>query len=139
MAQTYSTTDLALNDPTSADWALAYVRFALRDKPNENSAYPSGSLDDAEINAALEAEKIQDSAADGGDNAYYYLPHRVAARLIMGNPAWVTRWSVGGYSEQRPSIDAAARGIRAQGRWIDRSIATLTGKRIGGVNLELAL
>jgi len=53
MARTYSTSDLALNDPTDADWALAYVRFALRDKPNDANAFPSDSLEDEEINAAL--------------------------------------------------------------------------------------
>jgi len=139
MAQTYSLIKLALNDATDADWALAYVRFALRDKPNENSAYPTGSLDDAEISAALEADKVQDTTANGGDGTYYYRPHRVAARLLTGNPNWVSRWSVGGYSEQGPSMDAAARGIRSQGRWIDDSIATLTSKRIGGSSLHLTL
>lgn len=131
MAQTYSTDNLALNDPTSAAWALAYVRFALRDKPNSDSAWPAGSLTDEEINALLEATKIQDSTTYGGDDAYYYVPHQVAADLLVSNPEWVTRWSMGGVSEDRPTPERIARGVLQAGRWINTSIKSSTNSRIG--------
>jgi hypothetical protein len=53
MARTYNLTHLALNDPTAATWALAYVRFALRDKPNDADAWPALSLQDEELNAQI--------------------------------------------------------------------------------------
>lgn len=139
MARTYSTADLALNDPSDADFALAYVRFALRDKPNDASTYPAASLDDEEINAALEAGKITDAIADGGDGTSYYRPHLTAAELLQGNPEFVERFSAGGYSEQARSAGAIARGIRRQGRWIDASIRESTDKRIGGTSIGVAL
>ena len=86
MARTYSTTNLALNDPTSADWALAYARFALRDKPNDANTYPFSSLEDEELNALLEATKITDTTDNGGDGTAYYVPHLMAADLIEGDP-----------------------------------------------------
>lgn len=137
MASTYETVDLALNDPTDADWALAYVRFALRDKPNDASAYPPGTLDDAEINALLEATKVQDVTANGGDDAYYYQPHKVAADLLVSNPGWVTRWSVPGASEEYRRPGDVAAGILRAGRWIEKSIQSSTDGRLGSVRMVL--
>lgn len=137
MARTYSTTKLALNDPSDADWALAYVRFALRDKPNDASTFPSDSLDDEEINAALEAAKITDTVANGGDGTVYYEAHKVAARLLQGNPEWVSRFSAGGYSEERRSATEVAWSVKRAGKWIDASIIDSTDGRIGGSSLVL--
>lgn len=139
MARTYSLANLALNDTTDADWALAYVRFALRDTPNDASAYPEGSLQDEEINAALEAGKITDTVVSGGDGTAYYFPHDVAADLLRGNPYWLERWSAAGYSEERRKVSAVARGILKQGRWINASIITATDGRVGHYGLSVAL
>ena len=139
MFRTYNTTHLALNDPSDATWALAYVRFALRDKPNDASAYPAGSLDDDELNAVLTARKLTDLMANGGDGTDYYVPHQVAAEIIEANPEFVERFSVSGYSEQVRSADSIARGIRRAGRWIDASIRASTSKRIGGTSIDVAL
>lgn len=139
MARTYSLVDLALNDPSDADWALSYARFALRDKPNDASTYPAGSLEDEEVNAALTANKLTDSTASGGDGTVYYRPHLVAAELLEANPEFVERFSVSGYSEQIRTADSIARGIRRAGRWIDDSIRTSTDKRVGGTSIDVAL
>lgn len=119
MARTYDLNDLAANDPTDAGWALAYVRFALRDKPNEATAYPIDSLQDEEINAALEAQKLTDT---DDDETTYYPAHRVAAALLSGNPTWVNRWSSGGVSEEVRDAKTAAKAIIEAGRWIDAAI-----------------
>lgn len=139
MARTYSLVHLALNTPSSSDWALAYVRFALRDKPNDASTYPAGSLEDEEINAALDARKLTDTVASGGDGTSYYPAHLVAAELLEANPEFVERFSVSGYSEQTRTADSIARGIRRAGAWIDASIRTSTSKRVGGTSIDVAL
>ena len=139
MARTYNLTHLALNDPTSANWALAYVRFALRDKPNDADAYPANSLEDEEINAILEAEKVTDSTDMGGDGTSYYEPHKTAARILSANPEVVTRFSAGGYSEETRPVAALVHAIRRQGRWIDDSIIDSTDGRLGGQSLVLRL
>jgi len=137
MARTYSTSDLALNDPTDADWALAYVRFALRDKPNDASAYPSDSLEDEEINAALTGNKLVDDGVT--PNVTYYQPHRVAADLLEGNPWWVTRFNAAGYSEELRDVSSIAKGLRRAGRWIDESITDSTDGRLGATSLDVRL
>lgn len=137
MARTYDTAKLALNDPSDADWALAYARFALRDKPNEANAYPAGSLQDEELNALLEADKVTDTTDGGGDGTAYYRPHLVAASLIESTPEWVERFSAGGYSESVRSALEVASGVRKAGRWIDDSINDSTSGRVGARSLRL--
>ena len=133
MARTYDLVDLAANDTTDADWALAYVRFALRDKPNDANAYPALSLQDEEIGAALTANAIT------YDSVPYYAAHRTAAKLLLGNPEWVQRYSAGGYSEELRSADSIARDIISAGSWIDAQIATETDGAVtlGQIRLRL--
>lgn len=137
MARTYDLTHLALNDPTDSDWALAYARFALRDKPNDASAYPAGSLTDEELSAMLEAGVLTDTTVT--PNVDYYAPHAVAAELIEGNPEFIQRFSVSGYSEEVRKADAIARGIRRAGRWIDASIRESSDGAVGGTSIGVAL
>jgi hypothetical protein len=136
MARTYDVTDLALNDPTSADWALAYVRFVLRDKPNDADAYPIGSLLDAEINAALEGQALEDD--DDGSATTYYPAHRVAARLLSANPEFVQRWSAAGVSQEFRNAKDLARDIITAGSWVDVTISTLTDGRLAPGQLRLS-
>lgn len=133
MARTYVLADLAENDPTDATWALAYVRFALRDKPNDADAWPTLSLQNEEINAALTANKVTNDAVD------YYPAHRIAARLLLSNPEWVQRYSAGGYSEEVRDASQIAREIVSAGAWIDAAISTATDGAItlGQIRLRL--
>lgn len=134
MARTYNLTHFALNDPTDATWALAYVRFALRDKPNEATAYPIDSLSDEEINAALSAQALVD---EGVTPVTYYPAHRVAAALVEGNPTWVERWSSAGVSEAFRDAAETAKAIIKAGRWIDQAIAVDTDGRLTAGQLRL--
>ena len=136
MARTYDVTDLALNDPTSADWALAYVRFALRDKPNDASAYPVGSLTDEEIAAVLASQALEDE--NDGSTEVYYAAHRVAARLLASNPEFVQRWSAAGVSQEFRAAKDVARDIITAGSWIDVTISTLTDGRLAPGQLRLS-
>lgn len=133
MTRTYSATNLALNDPTSLPWAAAYVRFTLRDKPLQfdDSLWPDGSLTNEEINALLTANAITDSIATGGDDTVYYVPHRVAADILRGNPMWLERYSVDGYSSEARAMASITRGILLAGAWINKSIQTSTSYRQG--------
>ena len=125
MARTYDVVDLALNDTTDADWALTYVRFALRDKPNEASAWPIGSLQDEEILAAINANAVADTSVT--PNVTYYPAHRVAAKLLSGNPEFIQRWSAAGVSEELRSASEIARELVSSGSWIDAAISTASG------------
>lgn len=136
MARTYDVTDLALNDPTSLAWAVAYVRFALRDKPNESSAYPLGSLQDEEIEAALAGGALADEI--DGSTETYYPAHRVAARLLASNPEFVQRWSAAGVSQEFRAAKDVARDIVTAGAWIDASISDLTDGRVAPGQLRLS-
>ena len=136
MARTYPVNSLYGNDTTSADWALAMTRLILRDIPNDNDAYPNGSLQDQEISTHLEATKVQDA---GGDNTVYYFPHHVAALLVSANPEWRSRWSAAGYSETLRSASDVARNIRASYAWINSLIMNTTNGRVGGRSLRLRL
>lgn len=135
MARTYDLVDLALNDVDSGDWALAYVRFALRDKPNDESAYPAGSLEDEEINAALSGAAIIDTGQT--PSVTYYRPHRVAADLLLSNPTWVVRWSAAGVSEETRDPDVVAKAIVKAGAWIDTAIADDSDGRVSAGQLRL--
>lgn len=133
MARTYSPTNLALNDPTSLAWALAYARFTLRDKPlqADDIIWPDGSLTNEELEAAITADAITDTVAGGGDDTVYYVPHRTAANLIRANPELLQRWSVDGYASERRAIPSITRGILQAGAWIDASIRSSTVSRVG--------
>lgn len=139
MARTYTQGDLDPIDLDGAAWALAWVRFFLRDKPNEATTYPPGSLEDAELEANLNADRLQDTIASGGDDTYYFRPHITAARLIVINPAWIRRWAAAGVSEEYRDAEELARAIRTQNTWIDDAIGTATTGRVGGRSLEVTL
>lgn len=133
MARTYNLTHLALNDPTSATWALAYVRFALRDKPNDATAYPALSLQDEELTPAIAAMALADAGVT------YYPAHRIAAKLLLSNPEWVQRYSAGGYSEELRPAAEIAKSIIGSGSWIDASINDATGGAIALGQIRLRL
>lgn len=107
MPSTYEKSDLNLADAASADWALAWVRLLTRDVPNAANAYPSYSLDDDELLAHLSLYKVTDESSSD----IYYLPHKCAVALLRANPLWIERYSVGGYSEQRPDLDKVCKAI----------------------------
>ena len=133
MARTYNLTHLALNDPTSATWALAYVRFALRDKPNDANAYPALSLQDEELNPQIAGMALEE------DSVTYYPAHRIAAKLLLSNPEWVQRYSAGGYSEELREASEIAKGIISGGSWIDASINDATDGAIALGQIRLRL
>ena len=135
MASTYVTADLKLNDVTDADWALAYVRFALRDKPNASGAYPVGSLDDDELTAAITANAVVDTGVT--PNVTYYPAHRIAASLLAGNPEFIQRWSAAGVSEELRSASEIAREIISSGSWIDATIRSGSSGRVAFGQLRL--
>lgn len=139
MASTYTIANLDPADPDGVAWALAWARFLLRDKPNEGSAFPPGSLDDDEITANLNADRVQDTTAGGGDGTLYFRPHVTAARLIVSNPNWLSRWAAAGVSEEYRDAEGVARAIRTQNQWIDDLIDTATSGRVGGRSLEVTL
>jgi len=139
MASTYTIANLDPTDLDGAAWALAWVRFLLRDKPNEGSTFPPGSLDDDELTANLNADRIQDTTAGGGDDTYYFRPHLTASRLIVSNPTWISRWSSGGVSEEMRDASEVATAIRKANTWIDDAIGTATTGRVGGLSLEVVL
>jgi hypothetical protein len=122
VARTYDLTDFALNDPTDSGWALAYVRFALRDKPNDESAYPINSLQDEEITAILAGDALVNDSVT--PNVTYYPAHRTAAKILAGNPEYLVRWSTGGVSEELRDPKVVARDIIQAGRWIDALITS---------------
>lgn len=133
MATTYNLTHLALNLTTSAPWALAYVRFALRDKPNAGNAYPALTLSDEELNAQIAAMGITH------ETITYYPAHRIAARLLLANPEWVQRYSAGGYSEEARDASVIARGIIQGGAWIDAAINAATDGAVSLGQIRLVL
>jgi hypothetical protein len=136
MARTYDLTDLALNDPTDADWALAYVRFALRDKPNEATAYPLGSLTDEELEPLIAGMALSDEV--DGSTETYYPAHRIAARILASNPEFVQRWSAAGVSQEYRAARDVARDIVTAGAWVDASISDLTDGRLAPGQLRLS-
>jgi hypothetical protein len=124
MARTYTQAALAGVTPQTITWARAWVRFWARDKPNEVFAYPPGSLEDEEIDAALNLH----AALDG--STPYYRPHEVAALIIESDPERLTRFSGSGYSEEYVDVNMAASSIRSQGRRVDATIEEMTNGRI---------
>lgn len=137
MARTYDQVDLALKDPSDLNWALAYTRLLIRDKPNEAGVWPEDSLEDEEIRVALAMKQAQDKVANGGDDTIYYFPHRVAAQLITDNPRWIIRFAVAGYSETYQDPSAVAQSILRNGRDIVDLIQDSTEGRIGATGLLL--
>lgn len=135
MSRTYSVAALGLNSPSSAAWALAWVRFALRDVPNATGAYPEGSLEDGELTAALLADAVTDLATLGGDGTVYYRPHRTAARLLKTDPSLRARVTGSGITQDGPRRgDIGTKILRANG-WIDAAIRTASSKRVGNNQL----
>lgn len=124
MDRTYLKGDLIGTTPAVLKWARAWVRFWARDKPNEVGAYPPGSLEDAEIDAALGLHAAMDGTTP------YYRPHEVAALIIESDPERLTRFSGSGYSEEYVDVAQVASSIRSQGRTIDAAIEAATDGRV---------
>jgi hypothetical protein len=58
----------------------------------------------------------------------YYRPHVAAAAVIRSNPAWATRLSIAGVTQEGRTADEVAGAILAAGAWIDDTIQRLSGK-----------
>lgn len=135
MTRTFDATKLQPHDPTSPDWALAWVRVFSGDRPNTAGSWPLGSQDDEVWLGWLSATVKPPSPpaptyAIGGewpmpllpvpeDTATRYRPHEAAASAILANPDWVLRESISGFSEERRPAGEVAAAIRAAGRWVD--------------------
>ena len=144
MARTYNTAHLAYNPNTSNAsnrplWALAYARFLLEDKPDAASNYPAGSLQDEEINVFLEGTRVQDKTSGGGDDTYFYFPHRAAARIIRSRPSYADTYSFSGYRQSNRDASTIANAIISANRWIDEKIRSTTNDRIGSLSVEVVL
>ena len=128
--RTYDTGALLSADPSSKAWAVAYVRHALRDIPNDADTYPEGSLTDVEIEALIEFDTSTDTVAGGGDGTVYYRPHITAARILKSDPTRVRYFQAAGtgYGPVDP-VHTASRIERA-GRVIDLDIADTTSGRV---------
>lgn len=137
MAQTYSETHLALKDPTDPNWALAYARFLLRDKPNEAGVFPADSLDNAEIDVMLEATTVVDTYP--ATSVTYYRPHEAAALILDSNPEFLMTYAESNTSGKYRDVASIVRGVKAAGAWIDDKIRSLTNGRVGGTSLEVRL
>lgn len=125
MARTYNLADLSPVDPTAAAWALAWVRAALRDTPNDADVFPAGGFHDEELLAALELDAVADGAAS------YFRPHVTAAGLVAGDPTRVLSFSGGSYSERYEEGDALRKAILKRGEPIDKLIEDATDGRVG--------
>lgn len=126
MARTYNLASLSPVDPTKLVWAVAWVRAALRDTPNDAGVFPAGGFHDEELQAALDL----DSVVDGEDR--YYRPHVTAAGLVSGDPTRVLAFSGGSYSERYEDGAALRRAILKRGAAIDDLIAEATDGRFSG-------
>lgn len=128
MARTYKPSDLSGVQVTKITWARAWVRFLLRDTPNEVGAYRQGSLDDIEIDAALELHSVLDSV--GSPLPRYYRPHVTAAGLLESDPERLASFSGGGYSEQYRGANEVIAPMLSQGARFDAEIALLSQGRV---------
>jgi len=120
--RTYDPASLDPIDPSSLTWALAWARRLAGDVPTEGGAWPLHSMHDEEWEAWLRA-----TAMDVG-GTLYYRPHVAAAAVIRSNPAWASRLSIAGVSQEGRMADEVAAAILAAGAWIDDTIQRLTGK-----------
>lgn len=108
MPRTYDPSNLAGTDATNKTWAAAWVRFLLRDIPNNNGAWPPGGIDDAEVDAHLDMTAVE----YGGKS--YYLPHEAAIMLLQADPERVKNWRLPGMAEEYSNINDIAAAIRTQ-------------------------
>lgn len=128
MARTYDLTALSPVDPKSVTWAVAWVRAAIRDTPNDAGAFPAGGYHDEELQAAIELDVI----VDGADR--YYRPHVTAAGLVSGDPTRVLSFSGGSYSERYEDGAALRRALLKRGEPIDALIEDATDGRFSGAS-----
>lgn len=126
MARTYDLTALNPVNPSSSAWALAWLRAALRDTPNDVDAFPTGGWHDEELQSALSL----DAVTDPEDDAVYYRPHVTAAGLIAGDPTRVLSFTAGGYGETYETGDALSKAILKRGKAIDDLISDTTDGRL---------
>jgi uncharacterized membrane protein len=62
------------------------------------------------------------------DGTLYYRPHVAAAAAIRSNPAWASRLSIAGVSQDNRTADEVATAILAAGAWVDDTIYRLSGR-----------
>lgn len=97
MPQTYTESDLNLNDPTSSNWALAWVRFIAKDTPI-NSVWPEYTISDAEWTALLNLTAVKYDSDGDGTKETYYLPVEAVITKIVSDPTFAQSVSEDGYS-----------------------------------------
>ena len=122
MARTYNPADLALDDPTSLAWALAWARRFAADVPDGSGAWPDYSMTDEEWQGWLNATAFKDASG-----TVWYYPHVAAAKAIASMPNWVELLGVGGVYLNLRSAGEAAAAILKAGRWVERLVADKGG------------
>ena len=122
MARTYNPADLALDDPKSLAWALAWARRFAADVPDGAGAWPDYSMTDEEWQGWLNATALRDQ-----DGVVWYYPHVAAARAIQAMPNWLSKVSVGGVFQEYRTAGEAAAAILKAGRWVERLVADKGG------------
>lgn len=109
-------------DPVSLSWAVAFLRFLLRDtvSPLEFA--------DAELSATLGLQAFE----AGG--VVYYRPHVAAAIMIRSDPERAIIERVDNVSVHKPDPNALAVNLVNSWSAIDDAIAELAGVRPPGGN-----
>lgn len=118
--RTYDEAALYPVAPVDPVWALTWVRFWMRDKPDEQGNWldtAQFARTDVELLAALELDSVTDSEA-----RRYYRPHFTAARLYLGDPSLWKHRAVNGTSESRRDPEQVVGAWLAQGRAFDALI-----------------
>ena len=113
----YTAANLTPHDTTDLDWALAWVRFVMRD----TSALEQYT--DAEYTAVLGAHAFVENAVT------YYRPHVAAAALVASDPERAISEALLGANLTHRDPSAIALAIRSQCRWIDALIEEASGVR----------
>ncbi len=117
MSGTYDMTALQPHDTTSEAWALATLRFILRD-----TTAPF-AFADAELTAALNARAAITSGAT------HYRPHTTAVALIRGDPHRALTERIDNASIQHRNATEITSGILNDYAWVDDLIEAATGTR----------
>lgn len=118
----YDASALSLNDPTSVDWGIAWVRRMLADI-NEPAVFS-----DDEIEGSLRLMGETDFGVT--PNKLYFFPHTVAISFLETDPDRVMTFSAGSYSQQ-DDIARFRAGIQRYASAIEKLIYNKTGGRLG--------
>lgn len=114
----YNSGDLTPVDTTDSNWALATLRFILRDTDDSNEAYS-----DQELAMALNLATFTVDSVD------YYRPHVVAAGLIRADPDRAISESIDNASETRRDPASIAASILRSWGSIDDAILAASDAR----------